>query len=79
MITATNKKSALSYSPAAIRMRLHRGRRREGLRCFMIQLRETEVGVLVSKGLLKQEARDDANAIVEALYAFLDHALGEQA
>ena len=45
----------------------------------MIELRETEIDVLVSKGLLKQETRSDANAIIQAFYAFLDRALGEQA
>jgi hypothetical protein len=30
--------------------------RRLGLRCFSIELRETEIGVLVRKGLLKDDA-----------------------
>jgi hypothetical protein len=66
-------------SLAAERMRRHRQRRRDGLRCFVIELRETEIEALVSKGLLKQETRSDANAIIQALYAFLDLALGQQA
>jgi len=66
-------------SHAAERMRRHRQRRRDGLRCFLIELRETEIDALVSKGLLKQETRNDANAIIEALCAFLDRALGGQA
>jgi hypothetical protein len=36
-------------SPAAARMRLHRERRRQGLRCLLIELRETEIDVLVGK------------------------------
>ena len=71
--------SILQPSPAAERMRRHRQRRRNGFRCFVIELRETEIDVLVSKGLLKQETRSDANAIIQAFYAFLDRALGEQA
>ena len=39
-------------SPAASRMRLHRQRRRLGLRCIVIELRETEVDELVRRGLL---------------------------
>jgi hypothetical protein len=42
-------------SPAAERMRRHRQRRRDGLRCLVIELRETEIDVLVQKGLLKAE------------------------
>ena len=42
---------------AAQRMRLHRDRRRRGLRCLMIQLRETEVDALIRRGLLEQETR----------------------
>src|SRR5712691_3421763 len=33
-----------------------------GFRCFMIQLRETEIDALVRMGFLKQETRNDANA-----------------
>jgi hypothetical protein len=40
-------------------MRLHRERRRQGLRCLMIELRETEIDVLIGKGLLNSEMRHD--------------------
>ena len=66
-----------SRSPAAERMRRHRQRRRDGLRCFMIELRETEIDALIRKGLLAQENRDDYDSVQSALYAFLDDALGE--
>src|SRR5262249_19646 len=42
-------------SAAAERMRRHRQRRRDGLRCFMIELRETEIDALIRKGLLAAE------------------------
>ena len=61
---------------AAERMRLHRERRRQGLRCLMIELRETEIDVLVAKGLLSSETRDDPRVVCEALYAHLDQTLG---
>jgi hypothetical protein len=64
------------HSPAADRMRRHRERRRIGLRCLMIQLRETEIDVLVRKGLLDRGRRNDPRAIVGALYAHLDRTLG---
>jgi len=48
---------------AAERMRRHRQRRRDGLRCFMIELRETEVDALIRKGLLAAEKRDDYDSV----------------
>jgi hypothetical protein len=63
-------------SPAAERMRAHRQRRRDGLRCLMIELRETEIDALIRKGLLKPETRYNSTALREALYAVLDGTLG---
>jgi hypothetical protein len=60
-----------SASPAA-RMRRHRQRRREGLRCLMVQLRETEIEALIYRGLLKPEMRNSKNAILNALHAYFD-------
>ena len=62
---------------AAERMRRHRQRRRDGLRCFMIELRETEIDALIRNGLLQPENRHDYDSVQSALYAFLDRALGE--
>jgi hypothetical protein len=62
-------------SAAAERMRRHRERRQEGLRCLVIEFRETEIDALVHKGLLKIEMRNDANAIIEAVYAHFDRTL----
>jgi hypothetical protein len=50
--------------------------RRQGLRCVMIELRETEIDALIRKGLLKPETRNIPTALSEALYAFLDGTLG---
>ena len=63
-------------SPAAERMRAHRERRRLGLRCLTVQLFEAEIDVLIGKGFLKADARNAPDAVREALYAFLDGALG---
>jgi hypothetical protein len=65
----------VSCSPAAERMRRHRQRRRDGMRCFTIELRATEIETLIRKGLLKWETRNDRSAIIEALYEFFDHTL----
>jgi hypothetical protein len=63
-------------SLAAERMRRHRQRRRQGLRCITVELRETEIDALIWNGLLIPESRRDKNAVRTALYAFLDRALG---
>ena len=49
-------------------MRRHRERRREGLRCLWVELRDTEIDALMRKGLLKPETCNDPNAIADALY-----------
>ncbi len=62
-------------SPAAERMRRHRERRREGLRCVTIELRETEIDTLVQKGLLNADTRNDERAVRQALYQYFDSTL----
>jgi hypothetical protein len=75
MLPVTHVISPLSISGAAERMRRHRQRRRDGLRCLNVELRETEIDTLIRKGFLKQETRNDPCAVREALYAHLDHTL----
>ena len=62
-------------SLAAERMRRHRQRQRDGLRCLTIEFYETEVDALIQKGLLKAEMRNDSYAVIEALYDYLNHTL----
>jgi hypothetical protein len=62
-------------TPAAARMRRVRQRRRNGLRCLTIELREQEIDALVNKGLLEAETRNDAQSVLKALYAFFDRTL----
>jgi hypothetical protein len=57
---------------AAARMRRHRKRRREGLRCLTVELRDSEIDVLVGKALLMPGIRNDKNAIIRALHDFFD-------
>ncbi len=73
----TNEPSERVYliPSAAERMRLHRERRRQGLRCLTIELRETEIDVLVRRGWLKAETRNDVNAIRTALYKYFESTL----
>jgi hypothetical protein len=67
---------AAPRSPAAERMRLHRERCRNGLRCIVIELHETEIDALISTGLLKPETRNDLRAVAAAFYEYLDSTLG---
>ena len=67
-----------STTRGAERMRLHRERRRRGLRCLTIELREAEIDALVRAGLLRAETRNNLRAISEALYEHLDRTLSLQ-
>jgi len=60
----------VTRTAAAERMRRHRQRRRDGLRCFMIELRETEIDALIRNGLLAAENRHDYVSVQSAFYAF---------
>jgi hypothetical protein len=59
-------------SPAAERMRLYRKRRKVGLRWLPIELSEAEIDKLIRKGHLNADMRNDAEAIIKALYDYLD-------
>ena len=68
-------KVSRNVSPAAERMRLTRQRRKDGLRCLMVELRKSEIGELVRRGYLSDDGRNDSDAIKTALYWFLDYQL----
>jgi hypothetical protein len=38
-------------------MRRHRERRRDGLRCMTIELRETEIATIIRKGLIETKSK----------------------
>lgn len=67
--------SSTLIEPSTRRRRLHRERRRDGMRCLMVELHDTEINALVRAGLLKPETRHDRNAIADALYAHLEWTL----
>ncbi len=72
--------AAVENSPpptaSALRMRLHRDRRRSGLRCLTLQVRDREIDALVRRGLLTAEKRNVVREITMAFYKFLDLTLG---
>jgi hypothetical protein len=49
------------------RSRRHRQRRRRGTRCITVDVNELEVSVLVVKGYLPEEARNNVKAIKAAI------------
>ena len=59
----------------AERMRRYRQRRRDGFCCLWVELHATEIDSLVRKGLLQSVARNDVNAIREALYSHFEETL----
>jgi len=62
----------------ARRMRAYRQRRREGLRCVPLELRDAEIDRLIDLGHLEEAGRHDRNQVLLALYRFLDFsALGD--
>ncbi len=61
---------------AAERMRRCRQRRRDGLRCYRPELRDSEIKALVRRGLLLASEQADTNAVTKAMYAFFDRTLG---
>lgn len=62
-------------SPAAARMRAHRKRKRQGLRCVTVQLRETEIDVLIKMGLLTADTRNDPQSVRKAVHTHFDRTL----
>jgi hypothetical protein len=64
-----------SRSGAGERMRFHRQRRKAGLRCVTIELRETEVTELIKRGFMTADARNDLRAIRNAVHRHLDESL----
>jgi hypothetical protein len=74
-MTETSDNAVPASSSAALRMRRHRERRRDGLRCITIELRETEVDELIRRGFLEENACNNARAVRKAIYGFLERTL----
>src|SRR3954468_3852488 len=85
MNTPLNSEQVTGITAGARRMRAHRQRRREGLRCVTLDLRDDEIERLIGlghlrqddrkdkkPGLLGQDAGKDKNAVLLALSQFLD-------
>jgi hypothetical protein len=64
---------------AAERMRLYRKRRRHGMRYVRVPLHVTEVDSLVRIGLLKEDQRQDPEAVQTAVMGLIYRALDDMA
>ena len=64
-------------SPGTKRARLHRKRRRQGLRAVRVLVHEKDIEAMVWLGYLKEEERDDPEALGMAVYCAVDMALDE--
>jgi hypothetical protein len=69
--SSMNSKLRREPVTAAERMRVHRTRRRNGLRCVRVLLHETEIDQLDQKGFLKPERRHDHDAVENAMGSFV--------
>jgi hypothetical protein len=62
-------------SSGADRMARHRRRRKKGLRCLTVELRQSEIDALILRQRLAPESRHDLLAVRKALYDFLEDTL----
>ena len=73
---AIDEKTQIARARAAQRMRQSRSRRRKGLRCYTLQLRESEIAALVRRGLLSPDEQTNRVAVVKEMHALLDQVFG---
>jgi hypothetical protein len=64
-------------STAAERMRLYRKRRRDGMRYVRVPLHVTDIDALIRMRLLKEEQRQDAEALQAAVLSLVYRACEE--
>jgi hypothetical protein len=55
--------------PSTLRVRLHRERRREGLRLLTLEMPETAIDAAIARGFLKPEDSTQAWSVIESVYA----------
>jgi hypothetical protein len=72
---AIAEKIRVRRAAAAERMRRSRSRRAKGLRCYTLEMRDSEIAALVRRGLLAPGERANRAAIIKAMYEFLDRTL----
>ena len=73
---STPLEKELAHAASTRRMRLHRARRRLGLRCVTVALWEKQIEGLIHRGWLPRSERADREAIRKALDCYLGDNLG---
>jgi len=67
MTTDAARVRTTSSSPGAVRMRRYRKRYRQGLRYVRIALHVTDIDALIRMGLLREDQRQDVEALQTAV------------
>jgi hypothetical protein len=55
--------------PSTLRVRLHRERRREGLRLLTLEMPESAINAAIARGFLKLEDSTQAWSVIQSVYA----------
>ena len=76
VVTPVVASTKIARTHGAERMRRCRQRRRDGLRCYRLELRDSEIKDLVRRGLLLASEQANPNAVTKAMYPFFDRTLG---
>ena len=66
-----------TISAVAARMRRYRERLRDGLKCYVVQVRLSEIDELIRRGLLKGDHRDNPREAINAIHRFFDETLSK--
>ena len=74
---AVAERTPVTRTRAAARMQRSRKRRREGISCYTIQLRDNEIEALVDLGLLSPVECANRRSVIKAIHAFVDETLGK--
>jgi hypothetical protein len=74
-VTEITGEMPAQISSGAERMRIARERKRKGLRCITVEVRQAEIDELVRRGYLIETERYDLHAIRAALHRHFDASL----
>jgi hypothetical protein len=73
--SSPDKARAWAPLTAAERMARYRERRKAGMRCLTLEIRNSEISALIRRGLLDSNKSNDRVAIKTAIYAYFEQTL----
>jgi hypothetical protein len=73
--SSADKATAWTPLTAAERMARYRERRKAGMRCLTLEIRNSEISALIRRGLLDSNKSNDRAAIKAAIYAYFEQSL----